>query len=607
VTRQSKGEKQTKKKEQKLKKQRTRRATMPAILRRDPLLAESLRYHLPLHSCLINKNWQSMKMVAIFVVREAQAGLVMVTFFIDLTGFGLKEVWGDYGLTPSDIDTIKSKSVEDDLPLESCDLPFASSIIYGGVEWAKKWGVKLPKDYKVWMRILEPLDADSIDLDLFGVDGKPLFLVDDEEDLLFGEFEIDLNLLKDPIKIGENGPSKKQLERIGDIKGALIRFSTNPEFNEEFNDAKSEYSGEAKHLKDMKAADNITFLDWYALEWESEWGDTFPDRFVASHGDLMSRDVREMILGWRDVIDGIFEIKGKRPDGYYMKNLVNEREYTVYSTASMEDAPSFEIGDFMGARIVPVQDFHTFSGIVAKMPCDGSDKARGDIYRIVIETQTLYPRKAFKDNEEKLKKSIELVRRDYDEFVGYFGSDELIGSGREMAQRHQDFLRYTVFDKKDPQTGLSSAEKYEREQGKAYQLPRINYPGTLLKQSDVGMLFDPLEGVTFLEEWSLFVDIFRNPDVHISSWIKNRKVKDVIEGYLESDSISDIPFRKMAKRFPDNFARVIRYVLNWEEFSVDMIDDLMRYYKPETFDKLPAHVAVLDSEIMKFAYSKGDE
>ncbi len=577
---------------------------MPAILRRDPLLGEALRYHHPLHSCLINENWQDMKMATIFIVREAPTGLVMVTFFIDLTGFGLKDAWGDYGLTSSDIDTIKSKSVEDDLPLESCDLTFASSIIHGGVEWAKKWGIKLPGDYKVWMRMLDPLDADNIDLDLFGVDGKPLFMLDEEEDdFLFDELEVDLNMLKDPIKIGKDGPSRKQLDRIGDIKGALIKFSTNPEFNEEFNDAKSEYSGEAKRLKDMKEEYSASFLDWYVLEWESESGDTFPERFVEAHGDLMSRDVRKMILGWRDVINGIFEIKGKGSDGYHMKNLINEREYMVYPTVSIEDSLSFEIGDFMGARIVPVRDFHTFSGFAVKMPCDGSDKERADIYRTALKIQTRYPLMAFKDNEEKLKKSMELIRKDYDEFVGYFGSDELIGSGREVVQRHQEFLRYLMFEKKDPQTGLSKAEKYKREEGKVYKLPWINYPETLLKQPDVGMLCDPLEGVTFLEEWSLFVDIFRNPDAHTGGWIKKRKVKDVIEGYLESDSISDIPFRKMAEKFPDNFARVIQYVLNWEEFSVDMIDDLIQHYKPETFHKVPAHVAVLDSKMVRLAQS----
>ena len=601
MAKQRKGEKRTKKRELKLKKQKARKVAMPAILRRDPLLAEALRRHHPLHSCLINENWQDMKMATIFVVRETPRGLVMVAFVVDLIGFGLKEVWGDYGLTPGDIDTIKSKSAENDLPLELCDLPFASSIIHGGIEWARKWGIKLSGDYKVWMRILDPLDADEIDLDLFGVDGKPLFMFDEDDDFRFEESSVDLKVLEDPLETGKDGPSREQLERIGDIKGALIEFARNPEFEEDFNMAKLEYFKEAKNPGDMEKEEWISFLDWYTLEWQSEFENTFPDRFVETHGDLMSRDVREMILGWRGVIDGIFEVKGQRSDEYHMKNLINEREYVVYPTASMADASSFEIGDFINARITPVGDFHTFSGVVAKIPCDGSDKERGDIYRLAFETQTRYPRKAFKDNDKKLKASMELLQKSYNDFIDYFGTDELIGAGWEMAQKYQDFLRYGVFEKRDPETGLSNAEKHERKLGKIYRLPPVNFPETLLEQSGVGMLFDPAQGISFLEEYDSFVDIFSNPDTHIGGLIRKREVEDVIIGYLESDSISDMPFRKMAEKFPDNFARVIEYVLNWEGFSVNMIDELMLHYKPQTFDKLPNNVAVFDSEMIRFA------
>jgi len=144
------------------------------------------------------------------------------------------------------------------------------------------------------------------------------------------------------------------------------------------------------------------------------------------------------------------------------------------------------------------------------------------------------------------------------------------------------------------------AEKHERELGKTYRLPPVNFPETLLEQSGVGMLFDPAEGISFLEEYDSFIDIFSNPDTHIGGLIRKREVEDVIMGYLESDSISDMPFRKMAERFPDNFARVIEYVLNWEGFSVNMIDELMLHYKPQTFDKLPTYVAVFDSEMIRF-------
>ncbi|MDO9529813.1 MAG: hypothetical protein Q7J27_11755 [Syntrophales bacterium] len=602
MAKQSKDEKRTKKKKQKLKNQRAKKAAMPAILRRDPLLAEALRYHHPLHSCLINENWQDMKIATIFIVRKTPTGLVMVNFLVDLLGVGLKEIGGDYGFTLNEINSFESQSAEEDFPLESCDLPFASSIIHGGIAWAKKWGIKLPGDYNVWMRILDPLDADEINLDLFGDAGKPLFMFDEDDDFLFDELLIDLKILKDLFEIGEGGPSREQLERIGDIKGALIEFAMSPEFKENFNKANLEYFKEAKNPGDMETEELVSFLDWYILEWKSEFEDTFSDRFVATHGDLMSRDVREMILGWRDVIDGIFEVKGKRPHGYHMKNLINEREYVVYPTVSMAEASSFEIGDFINARVAPIGDFHTFSGIVTKIPCDGSDKERGYIYRIALETQILHPRKAFKDNEEKLKASRDMLQKNYNNFIDYFGTDELSGTGKEIAQKYQDFLRYDVFQKRDPETGLSKAEKYEREEGKTYNLPQVNFPETLLKQSGVGMLFDPAEGISFLEGYDLFVDIFSNPDRYIGSFLRKRKMKDIIMDYLESDSISDIPFRKMAKIFPDNFERVIEYVLDWDGFSFDMIGELMRHYKPQTFDKLPTYVAVLDSEMIRFAH-----
>ncbi|MEA1936311.1 MAG: hypothetical protein U9M96_05815 [Thermodesulfobacteriota bacterium] len=603
MAKQSKDEKRTKNKKQKLKKQRAKKAATPAILRRDPLLAEALRHHHPLHSCLINENWQDMKIATIFVVRKTPTGLVMVNFLVDLLGFGLKDVVGDYGFTLNEMDSIKSQSAEEDLPLESCDLPFASSIIHGGIAWAKKWGIKLPGDYNVWMRILDPLDTDEIDLDLFGEDGKPLFMFNEDDDFLFDEPSSDLKILKDPLDIGESGPSRKQLERIGNIKGALIEFAMSPEFKEDFNKANLEYFKEATPPEDMEKEELVSFLDWYILEWQSESEDTFPDKFVETHGALMSRDVREMILGWRNVIHGIFEVKGQRSDEYHMKNLINEREYVVYPTASMAEASSFKIGDFINARVAPIGDFHTFSGIVTKIPCDGSDKERGDIYRFAFETQTRYPRKAFKDNEEKLKASMELLQKNYNDFIDYIGTDELIGTGREMAQKYRDFLRYDVFEKRNPETGLSKAEKYEKEERKTYKLPQINFPETLLKQSGVGMLFDPAEGISFLERYDLFVDIFSNPDRYIGSFLGKRKMKDIIMDYLESDSISDMPFRKMAKRFPDNFARVMEYVLNWEGFSLDMIDELLLHYKPQTFDKIPAYVAVLDSEMIKFTYA----
>jgi hypothetical protein len=68
-------------------------------------------------------------------------------------------------------------------------------------------------------------------------------------------------------------------------------------------------------------------------------------------------------------------------------------------------------------------------------------------------------------------------------------------------------------------------------------------------------------------------------------------------GYLESDTISDVPFRRVADRYPENFKKVIDYCADREGFKADGIEDLMMQYKPESYDKLPSIVVVMDQEI----------
>lgn len=101
------------------------------------------------------------------------------------------------------------------------------------------------------------------------------------------------------------------------------------------------------------------------------------------------------------------------------------------------------------------------------------------------------------------------------------------------------------------------------------------------------------EALTFLEDYRLFMDIFSDPENHLGM----SSVEDVVMGYLESDTISDVPFRRAAKRYPENFKTVIGYYAGREGFVADSLEDLMEAFKPESYDKLPSIVVVMDQEI----------
>jgi len=131
----------------------------------------------------------------------------------------------------------------------------------------------------------------------------------------------------------------------------------------------------------------------------------------------------------------------------------------------------------------------------------------------------------------------------------------------------------------------------------------VELPDEVLESDDVGMLCDPVEGIFFLIDYRRFIDIFRSPERHLGK----EETEDLVMGYLESDSVSDVPFRRVAERFPENFRRVIEYYRAQEGFVSSNIDDLMWEFKPATFDKLAGIVTVLDSDMVRLAKNPEQE
>jgi hypothetical protein len=126
---------------------------------------------------------------------------------------------------------------------------------------------------------------------------------------------------------------------------------------------------------------------------------------------------------------------------------------------------------------------------------------------------------------------------------------------------------------------------------------RAELPEELLRNPDVGMLYDPLEGISFLYDYREFVDIFRHPEQHLG----REETGVFLLDYLEDEAVSDLPFRRLAAKFPDNFKKVFYYYSDDIDFYGEGVDDLMREFKPESFDKLPHTVVLMDAEMKRVA------
>jgi len=100
-----------------------------------------------------------------------------------------------------------------------------------------------------------------------------------------------------------------------------------------------------------------------------------------------------------------------------------------------------------------------------------------------------------------------------------------------------------------------------------------------------------------LIDYRQFIDVFKNPQEQLG----RRDAEALVLGYLESDTISDVPFRRVAQNFPENFKQVIAYYGDQEGFSSRRIDDLILEFKPQSFNKLPGILAILDSELARLS------
>ena len=131
---------------------------------------------------------------------------------------------------------------------------------------------------------------------------------------------------------------------------------------------------------------------------------------------------------------------------------------------------------------------------------------------------------------------------------------------------------------------------------KRHNIPRFELPDHLLEAETVAVIYDEVEGQTFLAEYGLIEAAFDDPVL-----LADRDHRRAVVGYLNDDSISPLPFRRLGQRQPENASRVFQRLLKKPTFSWERDgESLIRRRKGSFFDKpvlpsvTPAGRAVLE-------------
>lgn len=156
----------------------------------------------------------------------------------------------------------------------------------------------------------------------------------------------------------------ERIARGSELKRALVLYGQQPRYERAYDDALR-----ARNLTDMPETDSsrVMFLDYFVLQHRFRNGRTVVEQFLAAHPELSEED-RSLLLGWRDVVEGIFEILDRDGDALVVRGLADDLTYRVHSNNGpqvFDDAPT---GAFLVTRLLPVGDEWLISAAAALVP-----------------------------------------------------------------------------------------------------------------------------------------------------------------------------------------------------------------------------------------------
>jgi hypothetical protein len=154
------------------------------------------------------------------------------------------------------------------------------------------------------------------------------------------------------------------IERSGTIKRELFEFVMQPRFERDVAQAIEHRFGPAPTLDESEIAN---FMDWFILQHRPSGGRTVVEQFVSERRKLPQEE-REMLLGWGDVVEGLFDVKERDGEALVVVNLLDDLTYRVRSNMGSSVFRQMRPGSILITRLVPFGNEWLMSGISEMLP-----------------------------------------------------------------------------------------------------------------------------------------------------------------------------------------------------------------------------------------------
>jgi hypothetical protein len=343
------------------------------------------------------------------------------------------------------------------------------------------------------------------------------------------------------------------VERSAELKVELLEFAHRPQFDRELG---REFG---RRFPDGVVADDglHNFFDWFVQEYRRPNGRTIVDEFVESRTDLPEEE-REFLLGWRDVVEGLFEVVGRDGPVLVTVNLVDDLEYRMRSNAGPEILNRFPTGGFIGTRAVPIGTEWLISGSSFTF---GADE-REAVLDIAAQTAMQHPELVFR-NPQLLERGWELQCAERARFIEHFGADIVVLDVAEAPRRLREY------GERWPNTTAAQLEAL--------------LPTPPPDAETVGLIYDESDGLSVLYDFGRLEEAFADPEL-----VRTRPYRRLLKTYLTDPDLSPVALLRLADRHQDKADRVFRLATGKPRFSwTNDGQALLRQHKPGWYARPP--------------------
>jgi hypothetical protein len=300
----------------------------------------------------------------------------------------------------------------------------------------------------------------------------------------------------------------------------------------------------------------VSAIDAFVLQHQLSDGRTPLEHFVEAHPELQEAE-RAMLLGWREVVEGVFAIQRRDSDALLLDNLIDELMYRVRANTGPHPFAKLKEGSFLLARLVPIQDEWLLSGAYSTF----TRSQRDIVYRVAAELAEANPPLVFR-NPANVARAWEQQGKEREEFIAFFGSDLVVLPGAQVDERMRAYANYQVYEVRDAE-GKTVAERAKRVYGAMPPLPEPDLPEDIGAKETVGVMFDEVDGLRFLPDFAPVQEAFANPELAgADAWYRS-----AVRAYLHDATISPRVLQRLAEPDPERASQVMARVLDRPDFS----------------------------------------